>query len=439
MAKMIGGSLKRFVCAAALLLVWNTAATAQPVLDGRVDPAEGWVLAAEDCKDVGASAPFARFPVSLYTYCDETHAYLAWVGTSVNGGGESAGPAQGFLFHDPSIDPGISLDPACDGNLTDPGALIQQAISTFGSDAYTLCGASILLNWNTGLSPALCTDHAKCVTNECDKTAQGIHEGEIHFEMSWPRGEYRLESGLLLEYAKWNYEVSTTDNVIAGFEGRNRGTRRCDLRGPGGSASFCDDATGLSWDTNTFLPPTDGWELLLADLLEPVCEPPIPTLAGELDIRPNDCPNSVPGDGDKLPVALLGFDGFDVWRVNPDTLRLEGTAPMRIRYRDQAAPHVVMPGEPEPDECECFAHSRDGHMDIRMEFSIIDLFLNSEKLRNAGHEELVPMVLTGEYLTDEGPVPFEATDCGLIIHADTDGDGRGNTGKGGKGKGGNHK
>jgi hypothetical protein len=86
------------------------------------------------------------------------------------------------------------------------------------------------------------------------------------------------------------------------------------------------------------------------------------TLSVSLDVRPDECANSlnVRSRG-VVPVALLGGDGFDVGQIDLGTLRLEGVAPLRTDYRDWTRPGPCMGATP------------DGELDLAMHFDVEQL------------------------------------------------------------------
>jgi hypothetical protein len=87
-----------------------------------------------------------------------------------------------------------------------------------------------------------------------------------------------------------------------------------------------------------------------------------------VDIKPSSCPNplNVKSKG-VLPVAILGFEGFDVTQVDPDTVELEGVSPLRW-----ALEHVATPIEPftgkEDCNLECTEDEPDGYLDLTLKF-----------------------------------------------------------------------
>jgi len=86
-----------------------------------------------------------------------------------------------------------------------------------------------------------------------------------------------------------------------------------------------------------------------------------------VDIKPGSCPNplNVRSRG-VLPVAIVGTADFDVTEVDPDTVFLEGVAPLRWSYED-----VATPSEPlsEKESCfDCTDEGPDGILDLTLKF-----------------------------------------------------------------------
>jgi hypothetical protein len=90
-------------------------------------------------------------------------------------------------------------------------------------------------------------------------------------------------------------------------------------------------------------------------------------LALAFDIKPGSCPNSVSSKAKGvLPAAILGSATFDAKSVDPATVRLEGTAPLRWSVADVATP--VDPLEDEVDATDCTRQGADGHSDLALKF-----------------------------------------------------------------------
>ncbi len=102
-----------------------------------------------------------------------------------------------------------------------------------------------------------------------------------------------------------------------------------------------------------------------------------PVITGTLDIRPGTCKNPFnihnfefigsgnPNKGGKMPVAILGGEGFDVTEIDISTVRLNGVAPLR---NGQSFCDVAGPGEIE-GPCHCGEEGADGYTDLLLKFS----------------------------------------------------------------------
>ncbi len=114
-------------------------------------------------------------------------------------------------------------------------------------------------------------------------------------------------------------------------------------------------------------------------LLSSFNAPPNPTLAGlaifgeptvaqadfDLDIKPGSCPNPINHKSKGgVPVAILGAEGRDVSEIIPNSVRLEGVAPVEGRWVvvDVATPFT---GE----LCDCHEACSDGFDDLVLHFS----------------------------------------------------------------------
>lgn len=83
-----------------------------------------------------------------------------------------------------------------------------------------------------------------------------------------------------------------------------------------------------------------------------------------VDIKPGSCPNPLNiEDNGILPVAILGSAGFDVFAVDPASIRLMGVAPLRSSYED-----VAMPVSAGAAACECTQQGPDGFLDLSLKF-----------------------------------------------------------------------
>lgn len=92
------------------------------------------------------------------------------------------------------------------------------------------------------------------------------------------------------------------------------------------------------------------------------------TIEVPVDIHPMGCPNPVNRQAiGVLPLAILGFDGFDVTMIDPATVLLEGVAPIRWSVEDVAAPYMPFVDKP-LNRLSCNTAGPDGFMDLTLKF-----------------------------------------------------------------------
>ena len=159
------------------------------------------------------------------------------------------------------------------------------------------------------------------------------------------------------------------------------------------------------------------------------------TLFAHLDIKPGACPNFFDlddddpldsfdddddslDDDDRLPVALMGAEDFDVTAVDTPSLlvsRADGeggtAAPLATLLADTATPFS---GEP----CDCHKLEGDGITDLSMQFGIDEVAL-ALRLNDLPVGFELELVVTGTLLDG---TPFTAIDCIVIGEDDDDSD-----------------
>ena len=86
-----------------------------------------------------------------------------------------------------------------------------------------------------------------------------------------------------------------------------------------------------------------------------------------VDIKPQSCPNplNVNSKG-VLPVAILGTETFDVTRIDPGSVLLEGVSPLRWALEDVATPFEPFTGR--LDYLDCTTEGPDGYQDLTLKF-----------------------------------------------------------------------
>ncbi|HKQ50617.1 MAG TPA: hypothetical protein VJZ71_21280, partial [Phycisphaerae bacterium] len=138
-----------------------------------------------------------------------------------------------------------------------------------------------------------------------------------------------------------------------------------------------------------------------------------------LDIRPNQCPNSLTASSSGLmPAALLGMSGFDVRQVDVATLRLTRADIVS----GEVAPHngqasVGDAGAPTSQTlCACNDTNADGIDDLDVRFRLDDTIAALQLAGIPDYTE-VPLKLKGQFLNG---TPFAAIDCVTILPPTTE-------------------
>jgi len=154
----------------------------------------------------------------------------------------------------------------------------------------------------------------------------------------------------------------------------------------------------------------DRWSLMQTDWVEVVSFSES-TLAVEVDIKPGSCPNplNVKSKG-VLPVAELGSAEFDVFNIDPASIRLEGVAPVRSSYEDLATPV-----SDKTDDCGCTTEGPDGYIDLTLKFNMKEIV---EALGEVNDGDLLELILTGALTEVFDGTPIEGSDCVVIIVKD---------------------
>jgi hypothetical protein len=86
-----------------------------------------------------------------------------------------------------------------------------------------------------------------------------------------------------------------------------------------------------------------------------------------LDIKPGSCPNPLKSsEAGVLPVALMASPDFDIARIDPSSVRLEGVPLLRWLREDAGAPYLPMTGK---DDClDCRPSKKDRVADLAFKF-----------------------------------------------------------------------
>jgi hypothetical protein len=146
-----------------------------------------------------------------------------------------------------------------------------------------------------------------------------------------------------------------------------------------------------------------------------VCIASLPPISVPFDIKPGVCPNPLyPSLRGKLPAAILGFPGFDVNRVDPASVRLEGIAPLKYEYRDAAAPFVPFTGKSDCKK-DCTTAGPDGYLDLVLYFDnqAVARAINPPPRVN---RECRVLKMTGKLKAALGGTSIAGEDVVIILH-----------------------
>jgi hypothetical protein len=116
---------------------------------------------------------------------------------------------------------------------------------------------------------------------------------------------------------------------------------------------------------------------------------PIPAVP--VDIKPGSCPNPINvKEKGVIPVAILGFEGFDAAEIDPASVTLMGVAPLRWALEDVGTPYI--PFLNKEDAYDCNELGPDGSMDLTLKFSAQEVI---EALGEVWDGDVLILELTG--------------------------------------------
>jgi hypothetical protein len=158
------------------------------------------------------------------------------------------------------------------------------------------------------------------------------------------------------------------------------------------------------WGGDTVL--STAWALLT---LEKAVPPTV--IAVPVDIKPTSCRNPLnANEKGKLPVAILGFEGFDVACIDPATVALEGVSPLRWAMEDVATPYEPFVGK--SGAFDCTEEGPDGYTDLTLKFEAQEVVAALGDIEDG---DVLVLALTGQLTEDCGGLPFEGEDVVVIL------------------------
>ncbi|MBL7208953.1 MAG: hypothetical protein ISS52_02520 [Dehalococcoidia bacterium] len=130
-----------------------------------------------------------------------------------------------------------------------------------------------------------------------------------------------------------------------------------------------------------------------------------------VDIKPQSCPNplNVKSRG-MLPVAILGTDNFDVTRVDPGSVLLDGVSPLRWDLEDVATSFEPFIGK---EGCsDCTEEGPDGYLDLTLKFSTQDVV---DALGDVSDGDCLVLTLIGNLKEEFDGTPIVGEDVVVIL------------------------
>ncbi|MBW1999261.1 MAG: hypothetical protein JRJ29_15040 [Deltaproteobacteria bacterium] len=130
----------------------------------------------------------------------------------------------------------------------------------------------------------------------------------------------------------------------------------------------------------------------------------------EIDIKPGSCPNPLNFKSrGVLPIAILGAEDFDVYEIDPASIRLAGVAPLRSAYEDVATPFHLHADK--ADCSDCTDEGPDGWTDLTLKFDTQEVV---NAIGDVSDGDCLVLTATGNLLEEFGGTTIEGEDILLI-------------------------
>lgn len=135
---------------------------------------------------------------------------------------------------------------------------------------------------------------------------------------------------------------------------------------------------------------------------------PPSALVLSVDIKPQGCPNPLNvGAKGVLPVAILGTAAFDVTKIDPSSVKLQGVSSLRSALEDVSTPFT---GTHE-SATSCTTTGPDGFTDLMLFF---DNPAVAAALGNVTSDDVLVLTVTGNLLPQFGGTPVTGQDVVVI-------------------------
>jgi hypothetical protein len=150
-----------------------------------------------------------------------------------------------------------------------------------------------------------------------------------------------------------------------------------------------------------------GLVVALVDL--PAGAAPTNEIPVAFDVRPGGCPNPFNPDAQGiLPVAILGTNDFDVNKIDPSTLKINGISLVRSAVQDVAAPYAG-----DLIDCSsCTTAGADGFADLTIKF---DFQAISATVVDPVVGSCLSLTITGNLKPEFGGTAIKGTDNIVIV------------------------
>ncbi len=209
-------------------------------------------------------------------------------------------------------------------------------------------------------------------------------------------------------------------NLVAGEEvtftvtsGPNAGTTGVGTTDANGQAqySYTGNLAGVDTITASFV--DDSGTTITSNEVTKTWEEP-PHIQVSVDIKPGSCPNPLNmADKGVLPASILGTDEFNVYNIDPSTIRLgladtideKYVSPTRFAFEDVATPYE---GE---EDCGCHELGSDGKMDLTLKFEVQDLV---GILKEEGVTGTFPLIIMGNLKEEFDGTSITGSDCVVL-------------------------
>ena len=136
-----------------------------------------------------------------------------------------------------------------------------------------------------------------------------------------------------------------------------------------------------------------------------------------VDIKPATCPNPLStSDTGTYPVSIVGTNSFDVSKIDPATLKLEGVSAQtgrQVTIKDVATPYSGTITNP-PLANQCTTAGPDAQKDLNLKFVAKDVLNALAPVTTVTNKEVRVLKLSGNLKSAYGGTPIQGQDVVVI-------------------------